>query len=1198
MYFKKLEIVGFKSFQNKTKLKFEPGVTAVVGPNGCGKSNIVDAIKWVLGEQSPKSMRSSVMGDVIFNGTEKHDPVNVAEVALTLSNEDGLLPVDYDEVTISRKLYRSGESEYLLNKTPVRLTDIRNILMGTGIGTSSYSIVEQGRMDMILSSKPEERRHIFEEASGITRYKAKKREAMLKLEKTKDNLVRITDIVREVERQINAIERKARKAERYKGRYDELKELDVKLSYKKFKELGTNDTSLVEENDKLKNNAGTLSEALKEASENLGRLRREYNGIIEELHAAQSELMRCSSDIDKNKHVIEVNAERGKELEKNVERMDWEIEEATERKRGLSVRLENLQVRLSDTSAQRKEKEEAVNAAEANVKELTEKIERKKLQLKQDRERTVDIVSEQTQAKNALIKLNADMNNARSRVKRLKTEKQKVQTEKENLQEALASIEEKVSLVGRELQDKKDEFRIFNEEYMVRQQSLSGMNRERAEKEKRLNEIRPRREFLERLIAEREGINESVKEILKRVEEGDERFKGVHGILSELINVGEKYQESLESVLGEAAQAIVVDSAEVEKKVTGHLRANSMGSVNFIILDELKKLFETGRAHIEKGMLDDITHVLAAQEPYRSALRVLLRDIYVTVSSDAARMFVDGSDDFYGRIIGEKGEVYRKGMRRSRNFSDKEVVSLFGRKEKAEELKKEEDLIISAIDVIRNAAAELEQWLSEACSKKDILEKALTDKQMEFADVSSKKDSIKEKFSALCEELLILDTDIEEEDEEIGHLQEQNDTFQARLNELDAENAKLQQVIDETHGVLNDATRKREETLMCLSDIKAELYGLRKEEENFKENLERETEFCHRVETGVEEKRARIQESGERMRALAEESKRLEEKNLEYAATIDSRNADIVGKKQRKEWLSMEIQQNEETVKTREQHLEQLRDKTRDIDIMAKELEYKRSALVEKVMDTYKVDISQISMEIEKDADWDSIVAKVEDLKQQLEKMGDVSLGAVEEHKQLEERFRFLTKQRDDLAAARESLLQAITKINRTTRKMFMESFEKIRTEFNDYFRMLFNGGKADLVLDDESNVLECGIDIVVRPPGKKLHNIMQLSGGEKAMTAIALIFAIFKVNPSPFCILDEIDAPLDESNIVRFCRVLQEFLKLSQFVIVTHNRMTIQLADVLYGITMEEKGVSKIVSVKFTEEKEVRDSATVGAGA
>ncbi len=1199
MHFKKLEIVGFKSFLNKTKLKFEPGVTAVVGPNGCGKSNIVDAIKWVLGEQSAKSMRSTAMGDVIFNGTERQDPVNVAEVSLTLSNTDRSLPVDYDELTISRRLYRSGESEYLLNKTPVRLADVRSLLMGTGIGTSSYSIVEQGRMDMILSSKPEERRHVFEEASGITRYKSKKREAMLKLDRTKENLVRISDIIREVERQIKSIERQARKAERYKARFEELKDIEVKLSYKKYKELTTDDSSLDTENVQLNEKRDALSLEIEEMSTDLGRLKEEYILVLRELQASQNDVMRLSSEIDKNKHVSEVNKERILELQKYVERLDWEIEEATERKESLNSRVEGLEVRFGDISGKRKEKDDALNAAQENVRELAGVIEQNRVKLQNNREKTVDIVSEQTQTKNDLIKVNADTQNRQSRLRRLKLERTSVEAEKESVSEDLSAIEEQVGTVSRALESKSEEVNVFNREYAAKQQQLTVLNGDKQQKEKRLNEIKPRRQFLEKLIEDREGVNESVKDIIRRAESGDPIFSGVHGILSELINVRENYEESMESILADAAHAVVVEDLAVAERVTTFLSDNAMGSVNFVILEELRRMTASGvGADVQKGTLDDVTHVLAAKEPYSSALKALLSDTFVTISSDEAKMFMGDNSGFDGRIIGEKGEVYKRGLRRSRNYSSKETIPLFGRKEKVVELLEEEKGIEEQVLHLDKTIAELEQWVRDSSVKKEKLETELREKQLEFADVSSKKNSVKEKFNSLGEELLILDTDIEEETEAIGQLQGEKEQLEAKLVEFEAEASRLQQLMEEAQEIIQDCTRKREETFFCMSDIKAELFGLRKEEENLSENLERERESCNRVFQGVEEKRARVKESGDRIKALDDEIKELASRNLEGSAEAEVKSREISDREERKDSLEQEIRDKEGTLKDKEHKLEDLRDLTRDVDIKTKEVEYRRDALVEKIMNSYKVNISEITLEIEEGTDWEDVASRITDLKEQLDKMGEVSLGAVEEHKQLEERYQFLTKQMEDLTNGRDALLQAIQKINRTTRKMFMETFEKIQKEFNDYFRMLFNGGKAELLLEDESNVLECGIDISVRPPGKKLHNIMQLSGGEKAMTAIALIFAIFKVNPSPFCVLDEIDAPLDESNIVRFCRVLQEFLKLSQFVIVTHNRMTIQLADVLYGITMEEKGVSKIVSVKFTEEKEMKDSVEIPVSA
>lgn len=1194
MHFKKLEIVGFKSFLNKTKLKFEPGVTAVVGPNGCGKSNIVDAIKWVLGEQSTKSMRSSSMQDVIFNGTEKHDPVNIAEVSLTLSNADGLLPVDYDEVTISRKLFRSGESEYLLNKMPVRLADIRSILMGTGMGTSSYSIVEQGKMDMILSSKPEERRYVFEEASGITRYKTQKREALLKLERTQENLTRISDIIREVERQIKSIERQARKAERYKERYEELKKLEIKQAAKKYKSLGTNDTSLGEENSALKKLAEDLSSQLKESTESLLRRKEEFNTLSEELQGAQAEVMQLSSSIDKNAHAARMNSERVQELQRDIDRLKVEITEVDERKSGLRVRLESMEVRFGEASGKRQEKDDALQAAEENIRVLNEKLENFRSELKLAREKTVDVVSEETKAKNAFIKANADIQNAQAREKRLKLERNNVQMEKETVTSELKLLEEKAASSEKEFEIKRKEFTLFSAEYNERQEKKSLLSAERIEKEKRLNEIRPRRQFFEKLLEEREGITESVKEIMSRAEKGDARFQGVHGILSELVNVEEDYEESVTSLLGDAAQSLVVEDRGVSERVISFLKENSMESVNLIILDELRKFFESAPLNASNSALNGITQVLAANEPYSSALKALLSDTFIAPSGEEARKFLDENSAFNGSIISKKGEVSKRGLRRSRNYSEKEVIPLFGRREKVKEMRREEESISSEIEKITAGVQELEAWLKESSAKKEYLERELRTKEMEFASISSKKTSVKEKADSLDDELVLLNAEIEEEASSIKELQDERDRLSNTLEEMAKEAARLQEISERSQEGILETSRMREETLFCMADIKAELSALRKEEENLLENLEREKDSCQRAEKAVLEKESRINENTSRIGSLQDQTRRLEESNLEDSALVEARNNEICGKREKKESLAQNIREEEEKLKIKEERLEEARNRARDLDIQGKELEYRKDAIKVKILDTYKVDITTLSVEEDASVNWEEVSSRVEELKSQMEKMGEVSLGAVEEHKELEERFQFLTRQRDDLVKGRETLMQAIAKINRTTRQKFMESFEAIKKEFNDYFKMLFNGGKAELVLEDESNVLECGIDIIVRPPGKKLHNIMQLSGGEKSMTAIALIFAIFKVNPSPFCILDEIDAPLDESNIVRFCRVLQDFIKLSQFIIVTHNRMTIQLADVLYGITMEEKGVSKIVSVKFSEEKEMPDVETV----
>ncbi|MGB3057809.1 MAG: chromosome segregation protein SMC, partial [Candidatus Omnitrophota bacterium] len=1127
----------------------------------------------------------------------KYDPVSMAEVSLTLSNEDRALPVDYDEVTISRRLFRSGESVYFLNKTPVRLTDVRELLLGTGIGTSSYSIVEQGRLDMILNAKPEDRRYVFEEASGITKFKAKKREALLKLEHTRNNLIRITDIIHEVERQIKAIERHARKAEKYKAFYDQLKDLDVKLSYRNYVDLEKESSSLERSSGEIGELSGKLKAWLEEATGTLVRQKEEYNQVVGDLQATQGQVMKLRSDVDKNNHVMSVNGERIQELKRYTEQLDKEIKEISGRQDALCSRLERLEVRCSDITGQRRGKEEKLAGLEENVKRILGIVEENKKRMKENREKTLDIVSEQTKTKNMLIKMNADIQNMMARERRLRTEKSNVEAEKEAVSFELEKAEERAGQVREELDRKVLEFREFSDAYSKKQQELSALNEEKRNKEKRLNEIKPRREFLEKLISEREGIGESVKAIIRCVETGDIRLAGVRGILSEIINVGQGYEESLEFLLGDVSQAIVVETKEAAAHVIRYLEDNSLGNVSFVILDELEG--SAGNFTPEDGRFSNVTRILAGDERCRAALCNMLRDVFVTERREGSGSLIEEGGVVTGRIIGEKGEVRQKGMYRSRNYSQKEMISLFGRREKVAQLREEEEGIKKQLSDISEAVRGLEEWLEKSVVEKERIEAELREKQMEFAAAQSRRGAVKEKVDALNDEILLLQTELEEEISSIKQLREEGEALNQRLNEIESESAKLEELIEESQGIIQEGAQEREKALYAISDLKAELSALRKEEENLTDNLHREKENYSRIDLEVRGRHDRIENNGRRAGELEKEISDLEVKNREHQAEIEKKSAEIEEKAGRKGSLEQVITQAESAIKRAAQELEEARNKARDVEISRKEIEYKRTNLIDKIRDAYKVDLSRIEVDLDgQSLDWEAARGQIEELRTKLDRMGEVSLGAMEEHDQLQQRYDFLVKQRDDLVKGEESLMQAIARINRTTRKMFVETFEAIRNEFRDYYRMLFNGGRADLILTDESNLLESGVDIVAKPPGKKLQNISLLSGGEKSLTAIALVFALFKVNPSPFCILDEIDAPLDESNVVRFSRVLQEFLKTSQFIIVTHNRTTIRLADVLYGVTMQEKGVSKIVSVKFKDEDELlaEEAAQVAA--
>ncbi|MCK4852409.1 MAG: hypothetical protein KAS86_04765, partial [Candidatus Omnitrophica bacterium] len=826
-------------------------------------------------------------------------------------------------------------------------------------------------------------------------------------------------------------------------------------------------------------------------------------------------------------------------------------------------------------------------------------IEQHRHELKLSREKTVDIVAEQTETRNMLIKNDADIRNMTARERRLKLERANVEREKEATREKLKIAGETVEEVRKGLEADKRKFDAFNGEYVAKQERLSLLKTEKHERERRLSGLKPRIEFFERLISEREGIGESGKEIMKRVEAGDPGFAGVRGILSEIVSVRRDYEESMESVLGDLSRAVVVDSRDVAERISGFLEENFLESMSFVILDELAAMpdGQDRRPVSDNGTLDDVTSVLVAEQPFSSAIASMLRDTFIAEAPEAARVFITENDPLV-RIICKKGEIYRKGMYRSRNYSDKEVVPLFGRRERLDQMIAEERRVADEVSRMERGAGELEEWIKASRTKMGSLEDALKEKQIEYADVSSKRSVVKERSEALSDESLLLDAEIEEQSGAIGRLKEGSMGLDSRLSELEKESSGVGQKIDMSQVVIKDSSLEREKALYAISDIKAELSAMRKEEEHLAEGLVREKQDYIRLEKEVGEKGKSINECAEGITALDQEAKTLEEKITEYGDLKEIRISEDAAAKARKDDLVRCISGVEQEINENEERLESSRNRMRDIDIERKELEYKRTALVQRLSDAYKVHITGSVPEVDETFNSEEAQSRITELNNRLERMGEVSLGAVEEHKQLEERYAFLTGQREDLTKGREDVMQAIARINRTTRKLFMETFEAIKREFNVYFRMLFNGGRAELVLEDESDILESGIDIIVRPPGKKLQNITLLSGGEKAMTGIALIFAIFKVNPSPFCVLDEIDAPLDESNIVRFCRVLREFLKLSQFIIVTHNRMTIQLADVLYGITMQEKGVSKIVSVKFAEEEKQPEEENIPVGA
>ncbi len=1182
MYFKSLELVGFKSFADKTKLNFEPGVTAVVGPNGCGKSNIADSIRWVLGEQSAKSLRASNMQDVIFNGTDNKEPINYAEVSLTFSNDKRTLPIDYDEVTITRRIFRSGDTEYLLNKTPVRLKDISELLMGTGIGTESYSIIEQGKMDLILSSRPEDRRYVFEEASGITKYKSKKKEALRKLEQTEQNLLRINDIIQEVKRQITSIERQARKAEKYKIDFDKLKELEVKFSFAEYKNLKTQEATVQFENEDAKSRKIEFETEVRSMASTIAVYRQSLDEVSQKVSDLKNKYAASSNSVNMNTHKIEVDKERITETVSLQESLKKEIESVSEKIKSSREMLEKLKTDLGKVSSERLAKHFAIDSRELLLANIAKEIGEIEHLVKLNKVQIVDHLAAETRIKNELIKLGADVQNRRIRQRRLSTEKETVVKELENLGNVLGSVvkefkevEDKVNSLRADLESrKKTNENLLSEIKALEENIIREDNRRTA--------ISSKIEVLEDNVRRYEGFSRGVKSLLAEVHDNKSQFSGIIGVLADLIKVERGYEEAVNSSLGNDSQVIITESDNDIAVILEHLREKRLGKASFVSLETLSRI-KQGLGQEPVNGFTPVKNFVKIDPKCGLVLDHFFKGVYLT---DSIEDCMKKTDTISATFVTKSGYMYDNGRISGGSFSDSEEGLLVGRRDRLEDLKAELKRVqeaLASLDAVRREKSEINKASASAITS---LEENLRAEESVMAGIKVKKDSQETNTTRLKEESELLDSELAEVGESISELTKKGEALNLELNNIEKEKSSTENFLNESQLVISGKMTEREKTALEVATLKAETQSIDREEETANKNLKNQEAIVFELEETLYSRETVLKESADKVKAFELEMTNLSGQNETMMAELRLLEKEISSIEKNRSEVLDKLGIGEMQLKEKEGSLEALRNQARDLDVKFTELSYKKTNLRERISQAYKADLESVHIELEDSVDWDAVKTQVAELKERLEKIGPVNLVAIDEHKELEERHSFLVHQQEDLVNAKDSLHKAIQKINKTTKDLFLEAFQKIQVEFKNFFRMLFGGGQAELVLIDEQDILESGIEIIVRPPGKKLQNLMLLSGGEKAMTAIALLFAIFKVKPSPFCVLDEIDAPLDESNVLRFSNVLKDFVKIAQFIIITHNKRTIELADVMYGITMQERGVSKIVSVKFSHQK------------
>lgn len=1126
MYFKRLEIFGFKSFADKTVLNFEKGITAIVGPNGCGKSNVFDSIRWVLGEQSVKELRGSSMEDVIFNGTDKKPSLGFAEVSLTFSNESRMLAIEYDEVTVTRRLFRSGESEYLLNKTVVRLKDIQELLMGTGIGAEAYSLVQQGKVDLVVSAKPEDRRMILDEASGITKYKSKKREALNKLKDTDNNLLRVNDIIIEVKRQITTIERQANKARKYKEEFERLKMLELGLARFQLKEYAQKRDEILRQIEEFRTQESGFTKEVEDLNNRLTAEIEYLAEIDQKINDVRADEIKLESQIDLNTRQVSFNLERIENIFQSEKKQKEQKEQLIERCRLQQIKIEELKktiTGLEETIVLSRtvltEKQNELVLIERTIQEARSKIQ-------EAEEKNLNLTSQQMNVRNSLTDVMKEVQGALARQKRLEMENEKVLGERNEVNQKLQNVDYQLRTVHGAVADLYTRKRQEEEKINDIKNIIAGLNTRLDESEKKRLFLRSQKEFTEKLNAQYQDIPDPVIEgrFFSQVPPM-EHHTGIIGKVKEVKSITDN-TDPLKARLGAAADQnlyeVICETKFIELDVEQLTARINQISEEIILLTWQK---EEAENHLNDNLeiFKQIELDVLAKEKSLSVLEAQKTDVLVEVN----------------KIAGELQIVDSEMLEVKENLDTS--------KKREEELNFQLDSINQELSWCQNEIKGKQDYITVKADEKEAVNVALAQTK---AELESDQDQLKiqsenqqmftESLDAWLEEIKKIDDELASFAAKVDAYYKENDELEAKINEVKAEKESLS-------VILADYENQK-------SDLSSRLNSMRAQVDSINDQLEEIRQQVHIKEMEVQQ--VQFTEQALKNRLLQT-----------YKINVDEAPAlpETIS--------SSEAQNNSAAEMSAPQSTEQ---NAAPSDGVLQPVQPTQPVAVEMNIDFSNP--AELTVELDK-------------LRKRCEAYGSVNLVAIEEFEELKGRFEFLTQQQADLLEAKSQLMNTITKINRSTRQMFMDTFTKVSEEFRIYFRMLFGGGEANLILLDPENVLESGIEIVARPPGKKLQSISLMSGGEKTLTAIALIFGVFKVNPSPFCVLDEIDAALDESNVGRFSYLLKDFSKIAQFIVITHNKKTIASSDVMYGITMPETGVSRVVSVKFKDDnKEVKE--------
>ena len=1182
MYLKRLELQGFKSFADKTVLEFMPGITSVIGPNGSGKSNISDSIRWVLGEQSMKSLRGAKSLDIIFAGTQNRKSLGFAEASLVFDNEDGALPIEYTEVTVTRKIYRSGETGYFINKVPCRLKDVLELFMDTGIGRDGYSIIGQGKIDEILSNKSEDRRNIFEEAAGIVKYRSRKQESEKKLERTKLNLLRINDILSEIEANIEPLKNQSEKAKKYLNLKEELKSIEIGLFIHNIEKYKISLNEIVKDEEiytsQCNEEEGRL-ERIKQLKEELKFEVDEITNKIEEMSnigfESQKEIEMLNSDINVANTRISNNIENKKRFEKEIEELKQKVKDLNDE---IKQKLEKKETLRQNREKFAKELEEK----EKELSKLTEKLSEKEIEIEKYKQK----VEENTDKK---YELQSDNNtqdiNFQNYDKRQKQIKNEIAGHISELDSTRLSKEE-IAKEFYEIESKRNKVvKLLDEMNQQREEADKTIEKYNNEINRLLSESRMKESRLKFLIEterEKEGYIKSVKSLLKDCENIKELGKGMHGVLANIIDVPDKYQTAIEMCLGASLQNIVTETEQDAKKLVEHLRKNNLGRASFLPISSVRgKKLEKIKGN-EKGYIGIASDLIKFDDKYKQIILNLLGRTVIVDNMETA-INVAKQNGYSFRIITLEGDVINPSGAITGGSVAKKTVNILGRGKEIEKLQNDLNNLKSKIEKIQKEKVNYENSIENTLEEATSLEKELQEIDITYATEKQKIVSIEENITRIETRIKKLKEEQNNIEEQKNKATEKKEEIKKELESISEETEKLTKIIQEYADLNKDNQKYIDDLNFDITNLKISVSSFDESETSIEEMQERINQDIKTAEKSIENKNLQIEEINSDNFELKQSITEITEKIKEINEQVKNSGTKIEELKQSRIEKNKKIEAQEEEISNKFKVIEDLKAQIVKLDVKKTKLEDDINSIINKMWEEYELTPNNVK-DYKKPDNVAQTQKRVNQLRAEIKDLGSVNVDSIEEYKTMKERYDFMCEQRVDLENTMSKLRKIISDMTVTMKEQFRKQFNLINKNFSEVFKELFGGGNASLRLEDEENILECGIEITVQPPGKKLQNMMLLSGGEKAFTAIALLFAILKINPAPFCVLDEIEAALDDVNVYRFAEYLKKFSSNTQFLVITHRKGTMEAADTVYGVTMEENGISKLLSMKLKQ--------------